>query len=753
MRAATTTRLVVAAFAALCVADPAAAQTQVFGLNVEGDIEAGFRGFAEQPSSQRRAKFEEYRDFPAERPFLSELRLRFFRPDESYSSEFSGSKWGQQDQEFSLRTGRLGLWEFGFDWDQTPYIFSTNARMLATETSRGVFTLPAARPGVAAGTSFEDYNSARRRDEISVRWDTARIFFRLTPTPDLELKATYTRTNKDGDRPMGVPFRFNFIEVLEPIEQTIHDVRLQGTIAREQWQLQFGYTLSMFQNSLSALTADSPFRSTFEAFGASAANTSNPASGRVSLPPDNVAHTFNLAGGANLPWWRTRVTSNFSYSLRLQNDDFLPHTLNPNIVAAGGPDLVLPQKSLNGNVQIFLFNLNATSRPLPPLTLSLKYRLYDYEDRSDQITFPAIVESDAVLEEARRAGRWSYRKQNTDIDGRWQIVQPVAFTLGAGWERWDRNEHREVPESDEFFGKAVLDVTPSDWLLVRAKYIPSFRRINRYNTRAHALHETAEEDATSTQGQSFLLRKFDEAERDRHRVDLLVQFMPTDTFTVTPTVGYRFDNYLRSAGSSTLGLREETNWSAGMDFNWTPAERVSLFAGYIYELIFQKQRSRNRPVVGADALDFADFDWISDNTDTVHTVRVGFTATLIPRVLDWTTSLDFSTATGRIETRNPVGPRSGSAAQNATAQAKPMPAFEDNLYRLESALKYYFWKNWTAKLGYVFDAFDKHDWRTDTLNPFIPGVATAAGGGIFLGNDLKNYTAHIVALSLAYRFK
>ena len=89
----------------------------------------------------------------------------------------------------------------------------------------------------------------------------------------------------------------------------------------------------------------------------------------MSLPPNNMANTFSLSGGVNLPG-RTRINGNFTYTLRLQNEDFLPQTSTnslPNTV----PALALPQKSLNGNVQIFLVNLNATSRPLPiPVTFT-----------------------------------------------------------------------------------------------------------------------------------------------------------------------------------------------------------------------------------------------------------------------------------------------------------------------------------------------------------------------------------------------
>ena len=65
------------------------------GFNVEGQGEAGTRFFIEQPTGTRRGKFEEYRDIP-EGAFLEGLHLRIFLPDESYSTEFGGSKWGQE---------------------------------------------------------------------------------------------------------------------------------------------------------------------------------------------------------------------------------------------------------------------------------------------------------------------------------------------------------------------------------------------------------------------------------------------------------------------------------------------------------------------------------------------------------------------------------------------------------------------------------------------------------------------------------
>src|SRR5262245_39712669 len=300
---------VTAAFAvliALMVTSRAEAQVSLGGWNLEGNAEAGWRFFVDEPAPDRRAKWEEYRDYPGS-AFLGELQLRVFLPDESYSAELYGTKWGQTDQEFGLTGGRLGLWQFGFEWNQTPHILSTTAQMLAARPFRGVFALPGPRPNLTA------YNAAPTLDEVSVRWDTARMFFKATPTPDLDITAQYERIFKSGDRPFGVAFGSpgnNFYEVLQPIDHTIHDFRLGATWARENWQLQFGYTLSVFDNGINRVKADNPcfgLTAAVAAGGCASDATGAPQTGQSSLPPSNVANSLTLGGGLNLPM-RTRLT-------------------------------------------------------------------------------------------------------------------------------------------------------------------------------------------------------------------------------------------------------------------------------------------------------------------------------------------------------------------------------------------------------------------------------------------------------------
>jgi MtrB/PioB family decaheme-associated outer membrane protein len=519
----------------------------------------------------------------------------------------------------------------------------------------------------------------------------------------------------------------------------VHDFRIGGAFADPLYQIQFGYNLSVFANDLNRIQADNP------CFGngapCSAAEAGGPATGQSSLPPSNMAHALNVAGGVNLPL-RTRINGNFAWGLQLQNADFLPHTINP--VLASSPGLALPRNSLSGLVQTWLVYLSATSRPFDPVTFSAKYRFYDYSDYSQKLTFQNVALNDSALEPTRFAPRYSFNKQNAELDARTRFLEIFALTTGVAWERWDRNEHREVPISNEYFAKLALDATPTEWLLARIGYTPSFRRINEYKTISVVGVLEDPGSPAALQGQSLLLRKFDEADRDRNMIQGQLQFTFANGFTATPSGAWRFDSYT----DSPLGLQNETGWSVGIDLGWTPLERVTFSVGYTYEQFLQKMRSRSRPVSSAgNALDFHDFDWVTELGDTVQTAYLGVKAALIPKVLDLRIDSAFSNALGRTQTSNPTTPFSGTAAQNATATAKPFPAFQDTLIRVEAQLIYYFLKNWSARLGYAFEKFDKNDWRTDTLNPYM-GVSS-----IWLANDLKNYTAHMMGMTLAYQFK
>ena len=174
-----------------------------------------------------------------------------------------------------------------------------------------------------------------------------------------------------------------------------------------------------------------------------------------------------------------------------------------------------------------LFNLNPTSRPLPPSTLTLRYRLYDYDDMTDELMFPGHVVNDRTLVERASDVR---AVQLHEAERR--IRCPVAVRAAGGARRRGRLGAlgpRRAPrgtETNEYLLKLALDATPTDWLTGPSDLpavVPSASP--SYNTFAHIAHTVVEEPTPDeqAQGQSVLLRKFDEADRNRQRLDLLLR--------------------------------------------------------------------------------------------------------------------------------------------------------------------------------------------------------------------------------------
>ena len=785
MRCTNTAGVLLAALMVLAGGGVGSAQTQtktqLFGWNLEGEVESGLRGLPQNPNGDRTpgladGKFEEYRDINGVTAgtglFLENLRLRLFRPDEAYSIEMAGKDWGLHTQEFHLMGERLGQWQAGFDWDQMRHVYSTDSQTLLKVFGDNTFIVrgsPGGRPPAAAwndglgwSCSQPSKNNSDCDGQISQQWFTGRLFFNISPTDNTNFSAELTRIFKDGQRPFGMAFGSpggNFLELVQPISQTIYEFRTRGSYITQMFQLQGGYTLSVFVNDFPWVRADNPCNGngvTTIAGGCAAPGVSGQF-GTTSLPPNNQAHTFNLQGGVNLPM-RTRVNANFTYQFRFQDQNFQQQTYSNGLVAAN-PSLQLPQSSLHGNVQTALFNFDVTSRPLQaPVTFTLKYRLYDYMDFSDQIRFQAFIINDqnAITSTPFTAGRYDYLRQNADLAGRYQFAPSTALTLGVGWEGWNRNHNFEVTQSNEALAKASFDYTPTDWLLARLSYVAGFRRQNGYDPNAYKEANQNQPDGFSgSASQLPTLRKFDEGDRNQQVVNLMLQVTPNDKLTVTPAASYKYIDYISSGlfaqqaaplhNQSLLGLQQVVGWDAGMDINWVPTDRISFSVGYVHESLFRKQRNRN------NGPNDASMDWISNSTDTTETVHGSIKGVIVPEKWSFKIGGAYSQTLGRVQTYDPNCTGSTVCAANAPNDvAWRWPAFYDSLAHVDAALEYNFTKALAGKLFYVYEQFINHNWQTGALTP---SLTPNANGSVFLGQNWQNYTAQIVGVTLKYKFE
>ena len=676
-----------------------------------GGGEIGYRSFSDEPIGLARAKLEEYKAVPSG-PVLLNFLLGYTAGDSISVFQANGANVGQRDQTIRLRGNSPGLYDLQMRWDRVPHTFSTNARSLGSEASRGVFVLPNPRPDTAAWNRTSPYLSP-----VRTLWNAVKGAAAYTPSPKWDLRAEYMNIGKTGNRPMGMSFGSpgaNLREILEPIDQTMHDVKLTEAYSTRRVQVVGMYNLSVFSNRFRSVVSDNPLVATDQA-------TAGAARGRTALAPSNHAQTGVLNAAVSLPR-RTRLTVSGSYSLWSQDEPFIPVTINS---AISSPLIAQIPKSLGGHSGTSSVNLSGVTRPLAPLTLTARFRTFSFRDRVDVEAVPIIIVNDRSIAAAEERESLPYTRRNTDVGASWRVMRlPLTFSAGYGWETWKRSEARNVADLREQSPRVAMDLGLFQWANLNASYTTARRRIHG-------------EYIQNTPNDLPLHRRFDQANRDRERTNLLATVTPLDQLILSGTWAVGHDEY----PDSPYGLQSDRSNLEGGDISWVPTQRLSVTAGLTRELFHTRLRSKYRTT---GQLDNPTYDWVANNRDIVRTASAGFRATLLPDRLEAGARFDWSSARFRMATFNPTTPTGGTATQNFNATASDLPLVTQKYQPMSLFATYLVQSDWGLTVRYDTERWAQNDFRT-------LGLVPAEGNGIFLANNLDDYRAGYFTISVTYR--
>lgn len=711
----------VAASLSLAAASPAraaSAGTEVLDWTVSGSIEAGgMISFGERSSS----KFNEYRDM--DNGFVGELELKGEKKDHPYYFHLRATNPARDDQGYEGVFGRYGLFRLDLGWDRTPHVLSNTAQTIFQE-SRGNFTLPSTlRSSIAttftaavAADVRATINGLLRPVDLSFNTDVGRVGLKLTPTEEWHFDLEYSNLRRQGYRPVGTVIGSpggSVIELAVPLENYTHEVKFGAEYARPEWALQFAYTGSIFHNQFFGYSWDNPPTTADVATASSR--------GEVSAAPKNFAHTFNLTGSAALPL-NSRVSGAFAYSLLRQDETFLVNTRNTAQTQRSTDDA--GNTSPDAKADIVLANLQVTSRPIKQVTATARYRFFEYQNDMPLHTFSFSYPEGVGAAQVHSTKQERFQKQNAGFDLGWRPIRPISLKAGYEFEHWKRGD-REVTTTDEHIGKFTADVTPVEWFLGRVSYSHGDRTVENYQNVAAQLPQ---------------LRKFDEADRRRDRVDALFQFTPWETVTPSLNFGFARDDFY----NSEYGLKKNDYYSAGGSLGWSPLSWLTLSADYAYEYYKATQQSRYR----APGVDTATNDWESTSKDEFHTVGANAVLDILPKKFD--VSLGYAVTFGysTIRTRN-LG-----AFTTASAQAFDYDKIYNVLQTVKVVAKYHVTEKLLARLGYAYERYAEKDFARDPLKAFMGDVDTATAGirSVFLGATQPSYEAHILSFLLRYDF-
>jgi MtrB/PioB family decaheme-associated outer membrane protein len=733
-------------------------QLDVGNFTISGGAEVGglprtFRG--------DKAKFEEYRDVP-ETIIVPQLQFLIGGKKEDFYLSFDATKVGRDDQNYILRFGRYGLVDVEFEWDQIPHIFSLGiARTPYVRSNDGGTLTLNSRP--ASFTASSDcatspvcqwVNTNAQPIDLSLYNGIARFKVRYTPTPGWTFTGSYWSNRNVGKRALGAVFgpspgSYNITELLEPIDYHTNNVEFGGEYAGNGWSVGLKYNGSFFHNSVSTLIWDNPIHTapggvcTDQATYNPATGT-GPCRGRMDLYPSNQAHTISLVGTAKLPL-KSRFLGTVSYGWRLQDDPFLPFTINSAITQP-----TISANHLNGNVQPLMINATVVNNAIDRLNLKAYYRFYNLDNNSRSVSFnQGIIINDqapagcppACPDAGTSSFPYQYSTQNLGMEAGYDITRWLSGKFIYNWQR-KHTDRQDVLTSDELTIGPILDFKPSSWLLFRAAYRHSWRDAPNYNNNRLEVVDIAN-----------ISRKFYLAKRDRDRVSLFTEVSPWERLSFHAGFEFIGESYL----DSTLGTQNDYNLSPSLGFIYAPTEWIKFFADYNFDRYSWRLDAMQRSSTAQNPNDpnppsncnpdCVQRLWTSRGIDKANTVTVGSDIDLVKNLLGF--RLQYTFSQGRSDVT-----ASGSTCVGCTPATNYPPVF-NTWHELLARFEYQMYKNLAFRFGYYFNRYKSKDYGVDIMKPWMGDVDTGANvtRSIFLGDRVKgSYTANVGFATVAFKF-
>ncbi len=679
--------------------DPSAAET-VLG-NLSG--EAGVIGRPHRTGDNDSSKFTEYRDFNA---VTGEWDVKYEKENE-YRFQTDAKNVGQDDQYYNFKFNRYGKFKAGISYDEIPHRFTFDSKTLYSGVGSGNLRLPdSLQSALESGaiTIDQAFSNAVSGDPEFDR-KKAKLDFDWLAKDPFSFRAEFSYEEQDGTRPLFGQFGSDFttVELFEPIDNETYEIKLIAEYAKLPFFLNATYHYSKFKNNEDTLTFDNPFRATDAILESSR--------GRIDLAPDNHYHNASISGSyTDLPF-KGRISGTAAWGWMRQDDDLIPYTINSALATPA-----LPDDSADVDVRTYLYNVLLAARPTNKMHVKGRFRYYEYDNNTDEINFPGFVFSDDFFDATPIVNKpVSYKKMRAKADLGYDVWKRSRLNLGYTYNR-TKQTNREVDTIQDHIISGSIDATPAAWLGLRASYDRTERDISNYD---FDVYRAGGLDLEQLPG----LRKYDQADVSRDRVQFLANVFPVEPLAFSGSFIYGRDDF----NNSDFGLTDDKHYILSLDADYALTDRLHLNAFYSYEKYENKQ-------IGFGEFDGADIKWDAEGHDAINTVGGGIKLAVIPERLDFDISYSYSDVDGKIDFDIP----GGGVVDWDTVD-------ETQLHILDSKLRYRIWRGYYVTLGYLYEKFEYDDFNTK-------GFTNTPTDAILAGTLPEDYTAHIGYMKLTYKF-
>jgi MtrB/PioB family decaheme-associated outer membrane protein len=617
--------------------------------------------------------------------------FRFANATDVRSFNIQADHLGFRDQRFSGEANRYGRFKVWFEYNQIPLYFSQETQTLFTTPESNPFALrmsDAIQTSVQAATNKTaalSVAAATQAQQFDLRLRRSIADFKTTISANryLDVNVSVRSTAKTGEQPWAGTFGFSdAVELPGPVQTRTTDVGLGVEWANRRGSARIGYDGSFFRNDIQTLVWDNPQRVTDSP-------TLGPLQGRMTLWPNSDLNAATASGLLNLPA-RSRATAYVSIGNWTQDTPLIPFTVNSAL-----PVIALDRTTSDAKARVTSMNYSFNSRPVDTVTLTLRYRSYDFDNRTPVFHVINTVAYDTTVSPFAEGGTspYSLDRKTFDAELSYTPMRFTAFRAAYTREAIDQT-FRFFDSTTENTVRLSADATGVSWLMLRAVYEHGKRVGSGFD-----------EQALDDIGEQVSLRQFDISDRNTNRVSVLAQVTPVSAFSVNGSV---------SAGNedrpgTVFGLRSNDNVSYSIGADYVPRESVSMGAQYTWEKYKTLQASRQANP--GPQFDDPTRDWTTDGDDRAHTFTASMDLLKIARNTDVRLAYDFSHAESLYVY--------GLPPNTTLAAPVQLPPVVNELQRATAEVRYRFSRRFGAGIVYWYDKY--------TVNDFASGAQTLTG--------------------------
>ncbi|RMH18388.1 MAG: hypothetical protein D6696_13165, partial [Acidobacteria bacterium] len=717
-------------------------------------------------SGERSAKAQEFRDL--EDGPVAGLDLE--RRGATSSLRLTGRHLGREDQDARLELRRYGQLKAELFYNQIPHNFAFDARSLYAGIGSDALLiddaiqadLQASRDAADAARRLQGFVDGAGRHDLSLRRDRLGLAFDWTAFDPVAVEVLVNHESRRGVRPWSASFGLgNLVEIPWPVDYDASDVRLRAEYAGAGLFVDGTYRIADFDNNAGTVLFDNPFRIADSSLPIAIVSTfaSGPAQGLIDLYPDNQQQelTFNLVK-RGLPK-KTQIQATVTAGRLEQDDPLLPFTTNAAVVpgAAGNPPFDAsdpanrPAARAGARLDTRLLHLRLSSQLTPRLRIKATLRDYELDNETARITIPGFVLEDTTFRRSTSTtGGFTnlpiaFARRTAGLELALRLAAATTLTLSYEDERLER-DFREVATSDESRTTVSLDARPASWVDLRLSYLVADRDAGDYDVAQFFRNQGIAELPVLP-----FLRKFDQASRDRDRLQLMASFYPTGDLVLGAQLIAGEDDY----PESQFGVLDDEHAIYQLDLAWTASDRLSLFAAYGRERYDVSMRGRQWFPFGPsdpfrNETGFAsNSNWTAASTDNIDTWSAGLDATLIPDRLRFELAWSRAETDGELRFASPLGTPADDLNPFVPA---PFTNVDDVIYyHLNPQLEYRLGEHLSLAVAYLREVYDVDDFNLDGFR-LVPVTAGGAfNGALLMGTLFDDFELEIWNLKLKWR--